>query len=119
MRISDWSSDVCSSDLSRLRPVHRHVDRARRRSEGFQPRGAIPLSVADAYRRAGRPLRLADRARASRAGAGETMKPQPWMPGDGEAADKRQTPATPRNRDTIPPVPAAGLPATGVATPVA
>src|SRR3546814_16179691 len=42
--------------LSRLRPVHRHVDRARRRSEGFQPRGAIPLSVADAYRRAGRPL---------------------------------------------------------------
>src|SRR3546814_5273532 len=30
MRISDWSSDVCSSDLSR----HRHLERARDRSRG-------------------------------------------------------------------------------------
>src|SRR3546814_10428877 len=119
MRISDWSSDVCSSDLSRLRPVHRHVDRARRRSEGFQPRGAIPLSVADAYRRAGRPLRLADRARASRAGAGEMMTPQPWMPGDGEAAAKRHAPATLRNRDAIRAVLAGWLPASGIVLEVA
>src|SRR3546814_5705409 len=25
MRISDWSSDVCSSDLSPVRPPHRHA----------------------------------------------------------------------------------------------
>src|SRR3546814_18319996 len=28
MRISDWSSDVCSSDLVRFRPLAEHVDRA-------------------------------------------------------------------------------------------
>src|SRR3546814_6923576 len=71
MRISDWSSDVCSSDLdeavrqpgrgddgldtlSGVRPVHRHVDRARCRSEGFQPRRAITFPVADADRKSTR-----------------------------------------------------------------
>src|SRR3546814_1868395 len=30
MRISDWSSDVCSSDLNRLRPLGGHRRRLRR-----------------------------------------------------------------------------------------
>src|SRR3546814_18153829 len=105
--------------LSRLRPVHRHVDRARRRSEGFQPRGAIPLSVADAYRRAGRPLRLADRARASRAGAGEQMTQKPWMTGDGEADHKRHPPATLRTRAALLAARAGWLQASGMCTQVA
>src|SRR3546814_16444579 len=30
MRISDWSSDVCSSDLTRIRPLYGRVDGASR-----------------------------------------------------------------------------------------
>src|SRR3546814_19310488 len=38
MRISDWSSDVFSSDLARPRPTRPHCARAGRR--GSSPRGA-------------------------------------------------------------------------------
>src|SRR3546814_20616906 len=40
MRISDWSSDVCSSDLSEDGPLHRRTDReddARREGRATQP----------------------------------------------------------------------------------
>lgn len=47
------------------------------------------------------------------------MTPQPWMPGDGERADKRHAPATLRNRDAIAAVLAGWLPATGTVLEVA
>ncbi len=47
------------------------------------------------------------------------MTPQPWMPGDGERADKRHAPATLRNRDAITAVLAGWLPATGTVLEVA
>ncbi len=47
------------------------------------------------------------------------MTPQPWMPGDGAAADKRHAPATLRNRDAIVAVLADWLPATGTVLEVA
>src|SRR3546814_1317370 len=34
MRISDWSSDVCSSDLNRARPVHRQPQRKGENRQG-------------------------------------------------------------------------------------
>lgn len=45
--------------------------------------------------------------------------PQPWMPGDGDAADKRHAPATLRNRDAIAAVLADWLPASGTVLEVA
>ncbi|MGV3729216.1 MAG: DUF938 domain-containing protein [Sphingopyxis sp.] len=45
--------------------------------------------------------------------------PQPWMPGDGDAADKRHAPATLRNRDVIAAVLADWLPASGTVLEVA
>src|SRR3546814_13692427 len=47
------------------------------------------------------------------------MTPQPWMPGDGEAAAKRHAPATLRNRDAIRAVLAGWLPASGIVLEVA
>lgn len=47
------------------------------------------------------------------------MTPQPWMPGDGERAEKRHAPATLRNRDAIAVVLAGWLPATGTVLEVA
>ncbi len=47
------------------------------------------------------------------------MTPQPWMPGDGEAADKRHAPATLRNRDAIAAVLADWLPPAGTLLEVA
>lgn len=47
------------------------------------------------------------------------MTPQPWMPGDGGAADKRHAPATLRNRDAIAAVLADWLPASGTVLEVA
>lgn len=47
------------------------------------------------------------------------MTPQPWMPGDGERAEKRHAPATQRNRDAIAAALADWLPATGTVLEVA
>ena len=47
------------------------------------------------------------------------MTPQPWMPGDGDEADKRHAPATLRNRDAIAAVLADWLPASGTVLEVA
>lgn len=47
------------------------------------------------------------------------MTPQPWMPGDGDAAGKRHAPATLRNRDAIAAVLADWLPASGTVLEVA
>ena len=47
------------------------------------------------------------------------MTPQPWMPGDGERAEKRHAPATLRNRDAIAAVLADWLPVTGTVLEVA
>lgn len=47
------------------------------------------------------------------------MTPQPWMPCDGERADKRHAPATLRNRDAITAVLAGWLPAAGTVLEVA
>lgn len=47
------------------------------------------------------------------------MTPQPWMPGDGGAADKRHAPATLRNRDAIAAVLADWLPPSGTVLEVA
>lgn len=47
------------------------------------------------------------------------MTAQPWMPGDGAAADKRHAPATLRNRDAIAAVLADWLPASGTVLEVA
>lgn len=47
------------------------------------------------------------------------MTPQPWMPGDGAAADKRHAPATLRNRDAIAAVLADWLPTSGTVLEVA
>ena len=47
------------------------------------------------------------------------MTPQPWTPGDGEAADKRHAPATLRNREAIAAVLADWLPASGTVLEVA
>ena len=47
------------------------------------------------------------------------MTPQPWMPGDGNPADKRHAPATLRNRDAIAAVLADWLPAAGTVLEVA
>lgn len=47
------------------------------------------------------------------------MTPQPWMPGDGERAEKRHAPATVRNRDAIAAVLADWLPDTGTVLEVA
>lgn len=47
------------------------------------------------------------------------MTPQPWMPGDGNPADKRHAPATLRNRDAIAAVLADWLPAVGTVLEVA
>lgn len=62
---------------------------------------------------------MADRSRTPRAGIGEKVTPQPWMPGDGVAADKRHAPATLRNRDAITAVLADWLPATGTVLEIA
>src|SRR3546814_11853872 len=67
MRISDWSSDVCSSDLARpawRRRIRR--DRARRRSAGGVEAGARPVQRIY-YARAGRgPGRIDFRLRRNR-----------------------------------------------------
>lgn len=47
------------------------------------------------------------------------MTPQPWMPGDGERAEKRHAPATLRNRDAIADVLSDWLPATGTVLEIA
>src|SRR3546814_16902704 len=44
MRISDWSSDVCSSDLCLIKPAERQIeqpedDRERHRNDDFHPLG--------------------------------------------------------------------------------
>src|SRR3546814_1198416 len=62
MRISDWSSDVCSSDLDDLRALLQHHFRVLRKKPdqllavGFQHVGAHERALADKIR-----LRLADR----------------------------------------------------------
>src|SRR3546814_15359068 len=52
MRISDWSSDVCSSDLSRLlRPASRLLKRPRRKGLGLS---ADRLDVSAGWKEIGR-----------------------------------------------------------------
>src|SRR3546814_10902366 len=50
MRISDWSSDVCSSDLAELGKVHEELRQARRLEPGavaaFEPRSRLGYEVA-------------------------------------------------------------------------
>src|SRR3546814_1695855 len=43
MRISDWSSDVCSSDLVREQPVQHRIFRKLYRADDAGPRRAAPL----------------------------------------------------------------------------
>src|SRR3546814_6749122 len=53
MRISDWSSDVCSSDLARRRPAprgHRHPTRGRTRPPARACRAPPPPPAAGALR---------------------------------------------------------------------
>src|SRR3546814_3370150 len=78
MRISDWSSDVCSSDLSRARqrfraarPVGR-ADRRRGRAQGRGRRSQIRNAVARRRHRIGqdRSLYGSDRRRDRRGSAG-------------------------------------------------
>src|SRR3546814_10899095 len=56
MRISDWSSDVCSSDLSeyddRPGPLHDQVQRQQQRWMGIL-RGATQLAIDEAHLRPG------------------------------------------------------------------
>src|SRR3546814_2746484 len=52
MRISDWSSDVCSSDLAFIRPVRRfeqleHFDKLLARITQLRTHGATAQSIAD------------------------------------------------------------------------
>lgn len=47
------------------------------------------------------------------------MTPQPWMPGDGDPAEKRHAPATLRNRDAIAAVLADWLPESGTVLEIA
>src|SRR3546814_7979088 len=74
MRISDWSSDVCSSDLERQ-------DRPRRRAQG---RGAEEVErLIDRVCRSGfsRELLLPLLRRQGRAGEGCLLdQPEPWPP---------------------------------------
>src|SRR3546814_2546689 len=45
MRISDWSSDVCSSDLGELRRFQRGPGKAAARQDGIVEVGAIELEI--------------------------------------------------------------------------
>src|SRR3546814_10288709 len=90
MRISDWSSDVCSSDLRIDRGVarkigHPHaaaqIDERRRRADLVRQ----PRRERDRLR-----LRLGDRGAIERLRSGKDMKALPVGPGVQQAADQRR-----------------------------
>src|SRR3546814_2556622 len=82
MRISDWSSDVCSSDLTRIRDEHcRRGARDRRRGDGAA--GLRAAAELDDRRVARVRVRARDRATNADRGAGDRrdgLWPDPAQP---------------------------------------
>src|SRR3546814_7302292 len=70
MRISDWSSDVCSSDLKTLGLAVSTV-------QGWKERSAIPTNRHDQIRAAARSHNIPVDPEMLRASAGESIGPQP------------------------------------------
>src|SRR3546814_17580941 len=86
MRISDWSSDVCSSDLSRTRLARRSRGAGARPHQSHQP-GAAPYFSASHHRLPRRTtIHIDDRTPARR----------PWCDNPGPAPDRR-----PKDRKSV------------------
>src|SRR3546814_6904607 len=76
MRISDWSSDVCSSDLRRTSPAHRVADDPAHGVTGRDRPGAYKLFAflkRDVGHLTGRGIDLIERAKLGRASCRERV----------------------------------------------
>src|SRR3546814_4890670 len=90
MRISDWSSDVCSSDLEApalaiieafggIRPMAKMLGLAVSTVQGWKERSAIPANRHDQIRAAARDNNIAIDAAVLRASGGEGAGAQPQI----------------------------------------